>query len=274
MLKDYFFSLQQPLSLLLHLPSVKKGVFFVSLMPFCIINASICSLSLSSCIVSVLYLSLTLLMTLNLFLERFSVLSWHLLCHLALWHWVYCVSSLWLHSLLLSSTFPPSLPSPLLSSMPSTPPTSPQRDQAAGRHAEHLSRIMGSPEQRRTPAAPSSTLSAAAAPSLPSREPVTFQGQTYHHLPPELAAQIASTSSISTAPQQHRRSLAAPLLAPAPVSVSYLPLSNKLLTYNLQIILPPAPASASTSTMPPPQHYRRRLATSLLAPAPVSFNSL
>jgi hypothetical protein len=109
--------------------------------------------------------------------------------------------------------------SPLLSPMPSTPPTSPQRNQAAGRHAERLSRIMGSPEQRRTPAAAPSALSAAAAPSLPSRGPVTFQGQTYHHLPPELAAHVASISSVSTAPQRHRHSSAASLLAPAPVSV-------------------------------------------------------
>jgi hypothetical protein len=114
--------------------------------------------------------------------------------------------------------------------MPSTPPTLPQRDQAAGRHTERLNRIMGSPEQRRTPAAAPSALSAAAAaaaPSLPSGGPVTFQGQTYHHLPPELAAHVASISSTSTAPQQHRHSLAPPLLAPAPVSVTYLPLPKK-----------------------------------------------
>ena len=80
--------------------------------------------------------------------------------------------------------------------MPSTPSTLPQHNQAAGCHVEHLSHIMGSPEQRRTPAA----ASAPAAPSLPSRGPVTFQGQTYHHLPPELAAHVASMSSVSTAP--------------------------------------------------------------------------
>jgi len=163
--------------------------------------------------------------------------------------------------------------------MPSTPPTSPQRNQAAGRHAERLSCTMGSPEQRRTPAAAPLALSTApapAAPSLPPGGPVTFQGQTYHHLPPELAAHVASISSISTAPQQHRRSLAAPLLAPTPVSVSLSKNKYEIynLLYNLQIILPPASASASTSTMAPPQHYRRRLATSLLAPAPVSSNSL
>jgi hypothetical protein len=161
--------------------------------------------------------------------------------------------------------------------MLSTPPTSPQHDQAAGRHIEHINRIMESPEQRRTPAAAPSALSAAAASSLPSGGPVTFQGQTYHHLPPELAAHVASISSTSTAPQQHRHSLAPPLLAPAPVSVTYLPLPKKYIkyiTYNLQIIHSPASAFISTSTMAPPQHYRHRLATSLLAPAPVSFNSL
>jgi hypothetical protein len=123
--------------------------------------------------------------------------------------------------------------------MPSTPPTSPQRNQAAGHHAERLSRIMGSPEQRRTPAAAPLALSAAAAaaaaPSLPSGGPVTFQGQTYHHLPPELAARVASISSISTAPQWHRHSSAAPLLAPAPVSVIFcLNLKNQIkYIYNL-----------------------------------------
>src|SRR6266851_4273701 len=177
----------------------------------------------------------------------------------------------------LSLYSPPSLPSSLLSPMPSIPPTSPQCNQAAGRYVEHLSHIMGSLEQCRTPAAASSALSAAsapAAPSLPSEGPVTFQRQTYHHLSPELAAYVASMSSVSTALQWHRHSLAAPLLAPAPVSVSLSKKNIKYITYNLQIILPSASASASTSTMAPPQHYRCCLATSLLAPAPVSLNSL
>jgi len=78
----------------------------------------------------------------------------------------------------LSSLFSVPLPSLLLfllpSLMSSTPPTSPQHSQAAGRQAECANHIIGSPEQRRTPAGPSVPSTAAAAPSLPPRGPNTF----------------------------------------------------------------------------------------------------
>jgi len=117
------------------------------------------------------------------------------------------------------SLLPPSLSFSLPFSMASTPPTSPQRSQAAGRHAERASRTLGSPEQRRTPAGPSAPSAAAAAPSLPFREPVTFQGQTYHNLPTDLAARLAGLPPLPAAPQRRRRSSALSFHAPAPVSL-------------------------------------------------------
>jgi hypothetical protein len=90
--------------------------------------------------------------------------------------------------------------------MSSTPPTSPQCSQAAGRQAERANHIIGSPEQRRTPAGPSVPSTAAAAPSLPPRGPVTFQGQTYQHLPPDLVARLAQLPPLPIAPSRRRPS--------------------------------------------------------------------
>jgi len=118
--------------------------------------------------------------------------------------------------------------------MASTPPTSPQRSQAAGRHAERASRTLGSPEQRRTPAGPSEPSAAAAAPSLPLREPVTFQGQTYSNLPADLAARLASLPPLPAAPQRHRPSTV-PFHAPTPVSL--LLFIKFILNININIYL-------------------------------------
>jgi len=112
---------------------------------------------------------------------------------------------------------PPSLFLSLPFSMASTPPTSPQCSQAAGRNAECASRTLGSPEQHRTPAGPLAPSAAAATPSLPSRGPVTFQGQTYHNLLADLVAKMANVPSL---PIPSRRRL--PSCAPAPVSLLLL----------------------------------------------------
>ena len=211
-------------------------------------------------------------------------------------------------------------------SMSSTPPTSPQRSQAAGRHTERTSRIMGSPEQRRTPAAPlAPSATVVPPPSNQSRGPVTFGGQTYHNLPPHLVAQMATTAPFPAAPQPSTSSamppplnqravtfggqtyhnlppdLAARLAAVAPfpaapqnrsryrqpsipfhtpipvsafTSFAANPASTSASTPIPVSIPAPISASASTSASAlavPLQHYRRRPATSLLAPAPVSF---
>ena len=108
--------------------------------------------------------------------------------------------------------------------MPSTPPTSPQCHQEAARHAERTSRLMASPEQRRTPAGPSAASTSApfALPPPPiaqasSGGPVTFGEQTFHHLPPNLAAQVAALPPLRpVAPRRGRPS--ASTLAPPPVS--------------------------------------------------------
>src|SRR6266851_1182181 len=201
--------------------------------------------------------------------------------------------------------------------MPSTPPTSPQRSQATGRHTERANRIMGSPEQRRTPAAPLAPSAAAVPPpSNQSREPVTFGGQTYHNLPPHLAALVAATPSLSAAPQPSTSSamppslnqnsseravifgrqtyhnlppdLAARLAAVAPFPAApqnrsryrqpSIPFHTPIPISTFASTSTPAPTSISASTSAsasalavPPQHYRRRPATSLLAPASVSF---
>jgi hypothetical protein len=107
--------------------------------------------------------------------------------------------------------------------MSSTPPTSPQRHQEATCHAERSSHLMASPEQRRTPAGPSTastsvapppaSISAAPPPAIAqasSGGPVTFGGQTYHYLPPNLVAQMATVPSIPSGPRQGRPSTLAP----------------------------------------------------------------
>jgi hypothetical protein len=99
--------------------------------------------------------------------------------------------------------------------MPSTPPTSPQRHQAAVRQSEHDNRIMGSPEHRREPATSSTS---AAQPH--SRASTTFDGRVYHNLPQNLAAMAAAISAQPLAPlQRHSRSSIASMLAPPPVSL-------------------------------------------------------
>jgi hypothetical protein len=99
-----------------------------------------------------------------------------------------------------SAAIPPSTP-PF--ALPSTPLTSPQLSQQAAHLEERNQRIIGSPEQRRIPTAPP--------------QPVVFNGQTYHHLPSNLAAQLAALPPIP--PMRVRHS------ARAPVSFRYLSLN-------------------------------------------------
>ena len=68
---------------------------------------------------------------------------------------------------------------------PAMPPTSPQHHQQAARHHERLQHQIGSPEQRRIPAAPAGP-SRLPAPAQP--EPVIFDGHLYTNLPADLAA--------------------------------------------------------------------------------------
>ena len=102
--------------------------------------------------------------------------------------------------------------------MPSTPPTSPQHHQAATRQSERDSRVMGSPEQRRIPTAPS-TSAAPLPPPPPSLTSVTFNGQTYNHLPSNLAAMAAAIPSFPVIQWRFGHLPAASMLAPSPVSL-------------------------------------------------------
>ena len=107
--------------------------------------------------------------------------------------------------------------------MASTPSTSPQHSQAAGRYAQRASRTLGSPEQHRTPAGPLASSAAATVPPLPSREPVTFQGQTYQNLPTDLVARMASLPPLPAPPQRRRgRPPAVPFHVPTSVSLLFL----------------------------------------------------
>jgi hypothetical protein len=90
-----------------------------------------------------------------------------------------------------TSGLPSGPPPPPDTAMPVTPPTSPQRSQHAARQHERDSRIMGSPENRRTPAA--------------SNRPPTLNGREYHNLPAHIAAQLAALPSFPVPQRRSRR---------------------------------------------------------------------
>jgi hypothetical protein len=109
---------------------------------------------------------------------------------------------------------PPPPPTPPVPLTAVTPPTSPQLAQEAACHQEHNLYTIGSPEQRRTPARPS----ALPPPALP-----TFHGQTYHHLPADLAAQLAALPPLPSRhlqwPTTHPQTNT---MQPNPVSLNHL----------------------------------------------------
>ena len=96
--------------------------------------------------------------------------------------------------------------------MPSTPPTSPQRHQEAARQAERSNRIMASPEQRRTPADPST--SAALPPPIAQ---ALSEQRTLGNLPHNLVAGIQNLIPAPPVPRRGRP--ISSTLAPPPVSL-------------------------------------------------------
>ena len=112
-----------------------------------------------------------------------------------------------------------SIPSPVI--MPSTPPTSPQRHQEAARHAERSSRLMASPEQRRTPAGPSAASTSAVPPpsiaQASSGGPAVYNGQTFNYLAQDLVARIQNLPPMPP-PTSGRGRPSSSTLAPPPVS--------------------------------------------------------
>ena len=101
-----------------------------------------------------------------------------------------------------------------ISAAPVTPPTSPQLHQEAARLEERLRRVMGSPDQRRTPAAGPSTLPAPAPQAAPA--PLTFNGRSYTHLPPHLAAMMANVVAFPEPTRRRRLAPPPPFLLPPP----------------------------------------------------------
>jgi hypothetical protein len=116
--------------------------------------------------------------------------------------------------------------------MSSTPPTSPQRHQAAGRQAECDSRFMGSPDQRKIPAAPSTSVAPLPVPPstsvipppipLSASTPTTVDRQTYHHLPPALAAMAAALNTTPVLPQRCGHGCTPATIAVVPSTVSFI----------------------------------------------------
>jgi hypothetical protein len=138
--------------------------------------------------------------------------------------------------------------------MPSTPSTSPSSSRAAARQQERSNRTVGSPENRRVPAGPSapstSTTSAPSNQNL-SRGPVTFNGQEYHHLPPDLTTRLLSLAQSSGPPQHHQQNIqgstSASILAPA---INITSTGDPASSSNRQT-LTPAQLAACVAALPP-----------------------
>src|SRR5258708_2085974 len=107
----------------------------------------------------------------------------------------------------MSSTPPPSPPPPARDDIPVIPPISPQRHQQATHNQERTLRQIGSPEQCRIPAIPLHP---------PAAAPVTVHGQTYTHLPANLAAQAAAIPPHPNPISSRRRGHAPPQPFPLP----------------------------------------------------------
>jgi hypothetical protein len=110
----------------------------------------------------------------------------------------------------------------LLNIRPETPPNTPQRVRIAAQRSERDSRVLDSPEHRHLsephssrippprfnlpnipaafPAVPNSSVDPFAAPG----QPAVYNGQTYNHLPPDLAACMAAITAMPTAPARRQ----------------------------------------------------------------------
>jgi hypothetical protein len=117
-------------------------------------------------------------------------------------------------SFTMPATPPPPPPSPPPAAVTTSPPTSPQLHQQAIQNQERLQCNMGSPELHRIPSA-STTLFNALPPPPPSSvsASVTFNGQSYNHLPAHI---VSGITNLQPFPITSRRQHSA-----RPPSVSY-----------------------------------------------------
>lgn len=167
---------------------------------------------------------------------------------------------------------PSTPPLPPAAEIPSTPPTSPQRHQQAARNQERNQRLIGSPEQRRTPAIPSRP---------PSPPPVVVDGRELSHLPHELRMQMINVPPHQplrrrghAPPQPFRLPLpppSPPPPSPPPVaggSSSVAPVAGPVSVTNLPLPPPPPPpVPFSRQTLNPAQ------LRALYVPAPIPTGS-
>ncbi len=124
------------------------------------------------------------------------------------------------------TSLPPRSPPPL---RPATsPPTSPQRYQHVARHQERLQRNLVSPELRRVPSAPEplSFLQPQLPAPAPLSGPVTFNGQSFSHLPADIVTRMSNLPPI---PGPSRRRRTAPL---ATVSTNFFSHVFIMLTFS------------------------------------------
>jgi len=141
---------------------------------------------------------------------------------------------------------PPSPPPVIaVAENPSTPPTSPQRHQQAGRNQERSLRQIGSPEQRRTPAIPSHPS------ALP---PVIVDGRELNHLPLDLHMQMVNIPPHQPLQRRGHAPLQPLPLPPPPTNIasssSVAPLA---LGPGFVPAIPPPIASSSRQTLDPAQ---------------------
>jgi hypothetical protein len=137
---------------------------------------------------------------------------------------------------------PSTPPLPSNTNIPSTPPTSPQRHQQAARNQERNQRLIGSPEQRRTPTIPLRL------PVPPNPPPVIVEGRELNHLPFELRMQM-----VGIPPHQpiRRRGHAPPRPFPIPPPLpppSYPPPPPPLASTNPAITNPAIGSGSATGS--------------------------
>jgi hypothetical protein len=95
---------------------------------------------------------------------------------------------------------PPTPPPSAVHNISVTSSTSSQLFQQAAHNQEHLEHCTSSPALRRTPSTSTTVLDNFPPTPASAQAPITFNGHTYNHLPPNLVTMLAALSPISAAP--------------------------------------------------------------------------